>query len=513
MACFTSARRASGPFLGHAVVELAFVRVLVTSGARAILEVIRNNFRGVSGQIFRVALRAGDRQVRARQCEPRLVMLRNRVSGRLEARDDVALFTAVLIGSLRKLPAVHIAVAIRAICKRHFILRGRAGREVTFRARHVGVLPLQRVSGCRMLLHAELRRLPSIHRVALRALAFALPCRKLTGVRILRVAIHAFRKDNFLLEIPSDVAFQAIHFGVLTEQRIFRLGVIELLARRDFFPTARRMARFAGLREGSAVRIGVAIHALAERDSREPRGASRRRRRVAFRAGNLRVKPGQRKPSLVVINFVRRFPVREIVALQAILPELSLVGILVAGNAILREPQKRLIEILHLDQRLHGWRNPRRHVAPRALDPRVFSFELVSRLVVIESFQRWDPVDQRKILAVVLRVAFRAVLFVRKTGVQPSPLRELLADFRVALLAAQHRGAFAHHVATGALRGSAERFVRFGKRARRNLRASHTTAEEGIRGQKRDRRRRPNEKPRQGPGIEDELEPASRAVR
>lgn len=62
----------------------------------------------------------------------------------------------------------------------------------------------------------------------------------------------------------------------------------------------------------------------------------------------------------------------------------------------------------------------------------------------------------------MLGMALRASLFVGKCGVQSAPLRQFSRDFGVAFLALQYRRARSGLVATGALRGPAERFMRLG---------------------------------------------------
>lgn len=63
-------------------------------------------------------------------------------------------------------------------------------------------------------------------------------------------------------------------------------------------------------------------------------------RLMTLLAGNLDVEAGQRVASLGMIEPVCRFPIREVVTLQAIVSELALVHVLVAGHAILRQSEK-----------------------------------------------------------------------------------------------------------------------------------------------------------------------------
>ena len=113
-------------------------------------------------------------------------------------------------------------------------------------------------------------------------------------------------------------------------------SVIELLARGNLFPPARGVACLAGLRERTVMRIGVAIRALREWNSREARCPARSRRRVALGARDLGVETGQRKLRLRMVNLGRRFPVHKRMTAQAVLPELAVMNVLVARRAVLR---------------------------------------------------------------------------------------------------------------------------------------------------------------------------------
>ncbi len=163
--------------------------------------------------------------------------------------------------------------------------------------------------------------------------------------------------------------------------------MIELLGRWDFFPAGGCVARFTGLRKRPVVRIGVAVGTLGERHSRKPRRAARSRRRVAFCAGHLRVQARERESRLAVIDFCGRLPVDKIVALHAVCAELPAVRIFVTGDAVRRQPQERLSQILHLDQGLYRSLNVNRCMALVAIDSSVFSFQAVTRLIVVEAFE------------------------------------------------------------------------------------------------------------------------------
>jgi len=115
---------------------------------------------------------------------------------------------------------------------------------VAFRASNSRVFARQWIGRRDMRLHVEERRLPSVHVVATRAFAFVRPRGELARVRVGLVTVCALFEGNRLFEISSRVATQAVHLRMLSEQRIFRLRVVELLVRGDFFPTAGCVAGF-----------------------------------------------------------------------------------------------------------------------------------------------------------------------------------------------------------------------------------------------------------------------------
>lgn len=276
------------------------------------------------------------REMRSLQRKSAFLMLRDGIRGRLESSHDVALFTLALVGSRGKLPLVHIGMAIHAFGESDLVARRCTGGKMAFRAGHLSVAAQKRVCGRRVRVHIEERRLPSIHVVARRAFSLVRPLGKLASVRIGCVAISAMRESDRLLEISSRVALQAVHLRMLAEQRIFRLRVVESLGLRNVLPSARGVARFAGLRKRAVMRIGMAIGALRERNAGESRLAVRRRGSMALRTGNLSVQAGQRVMGFRMIEIRRRLPIYEIVTLQTIRTQATVMDVLVARDAILR---------------------------------------------------------------------------------------------------------------------------------------------------------------------------------
>lgn len=96
---------------------------------------------------------------------------------------------------------------------------------------HFDMLALQWVFGCVVLFHAEKRGLPAIHGVAFRALALFGPCFELAFMRVRFMTIIAIAKRKDPLEITLQMALSAADHGVLAEERVFGLGMVEFKAR------------------------------------------------------------------------------------------------------------------------------------------------------------------------------------------------------------------------------------------------------------------------------------------
>ncbi len=100
-------------------------------------------------------------------------------------------------------------------------------RCVALRTRKRCVFARQGVSRGGMINNLELRRPPTIHGVARRALAAVSPLCKLSRVRIGSMAIRTLRKRNRTLEVACNVALRTSHGRVLAEQRKLGCAVIE----------------------------------------------------------------------------------------------------------------------------------------------------------------------------------------------------------------------------------------------------------------------------------------------
>ena len=175
-----------------------------------------------------MAVGTGHGHVAARQLEPRLLMLGKREGRRTVTLERVALIALVLVRLRRELAVVLVFVAIGAALEIHDLEdRLFAFRRVTLLALQLGVSVDQRVVRLGVRLDVEQRRLPSLHVVTAGTLdAVRLTFRKLTVVLVL-VAVSTFCKREFLLEVAIRVAASAVHGGMLAQQGILGLRVIE----------------------------------------------------------------------------------------------------------------------------------------------------------------------------------------------------------------------------------------------------------------------------------------------
>ena len=143
----------------------------------------------------------------------------------------------------------------------------------------------------------------------------------------------------------------------------------------------------------------------------------------------------ERKFCFRVIDFRRGLPVDKIVALQAILAELAFVNIFMAAHTILHESEKCSAEIFHLDEGPIGRTNMCGSMALVTFNGRVLALKNVTRLAMIEGLERGNPVNQRKVGAVMFRMALRAVFLFAEARMEAAVFCNLLRNFGVALLA------------------------------------------------------------------------------
>ena len=165
---------------------------------------------------------------------------------------------------------------------------------------------------------------------------------------------------------------------MLAQERIFRLRVIKGVAGEKFFPSRGGVAIFAALLERAFVRVEMAVQARGEANAPESRRAARHVRLVTLFARDLDVQTGQWVASLGMVEILGSLPIVDIVTALAVVSELTLVRIGVAGEAILREAEEGFAEIFVFDQCAVASLNIFWSVALCASDARVFAFEGVA---------------------------------------------------------------------------------------------------------------------------------------
>lgn len=157
-------------------------------------------------------------------------MLRKGERGRAESLHRVARVAAVEYRRMLKLAGVHITVTIGTTCELDLEQRGFAGGDVALCALQCRVFSFEWICGLRMIGDLELRRLPSLDRMARRALAAIGAFGELSGVRIGTVAIGALCECDWPLEISGYVAKGAVYRRVLPKERELRRAMVELAA-------------------------------------------------------------------------------------------------------------------------------------------------------------------------------------------------------------------------------------------------------------------------------------------
>jgi len=97
---------------GHLFCELTLVRILVASGASAIVKVERENFVSAPGKANLVAVRTGDRNMCSGERVAGIAVFCDRVSGPVPVGNGVAILTAIFVRLACKLTVMHVFVAI-----------------------------------------------------------------------------------------------------------------------------------------------------------------------------------------------------------------------------------------------------------------------------------------------------------------------------------------------------------------------------------------------------------------
>ena len=166
-------------------------------------------------------------------------------------------FTLAKVRRMCELGAVIVLVAVSASLKLDLVYRCLTCGNVTSGALDRRMFSEQRVAGGVVVRDRELDLLESFYRVAGLAFSAVRPLGELPTMRVLVTVTARAKWDNFR-EIAALVARLTFHIGMLSQQRVRRLRVVELRCGGGGLPSRSRVAALAALLEESAVRIGMA---------------------------------------------------------------------------------------------------------------------------------------------------------------------------------------------------------------------------------------------------------------
>lgn len=305
-------------------------------------------------------------------------MTLRRVRCGTEALLRVALFAAIVIRRFFELIAVRIEVAIGTGLLVQDVNGVLAFRLMTRLALKRRMLPFQWEAALLVRLFCKSRGLET--RVGVTGLAVGThgPRGKLLVVRVF-MAVGAQGMRDCLLKVVIFVALRTSELRVLAGEWEIRRAMVEVIGWRVRLPPAGGVARQASVRElrlrkRAAMRIGVAVLALGERDALVFGSGLAGHVRMALRASNVSVQSGECELRAAVIKAFRRFPLPQRVALRTGASQLILVRIFVTGCTLLGKSQVRMVHILHLDLRLRVCLDVLRHMALVTGQLRVLSF-------------------------------------------------------------------------------------------------------------------------------------------
>lgn len=249
--------------LGAQLAELAAMRFGMAGTAGTVVEVEAH--RGGLPSLRFMALGALHGSMSSGQLEASGVVASDGERGVTETLNRVAIVAVVQMRRTGKLRLVRIFVAVQAGGELQPKGGGFASRHMALGADHAGVFALQRKRRCRVVAYREPHRLETFHGVAGAAFTFVRALRELLRMRVRLVAIRTFAECQGPLEVAAGVAFQAVQLGMFALERKLCPRVTELVSYVGAFPAAGVVARFAGVGEGTAMRIAVAIVAVRER--------------------------------------------------------------------------------------------------------------------------------------------------------------------------------------------------------------------------------------------------------
>lgn len=152
---FATQGRAIGAALCHTVLEFAMMRIGVACGTAPVFEMERQDFIGPARRAHLMTIGARHGSMSAGKNKTRAAMLGDGKCGAVEVLNGVTAFTFIEIGRGGKLAVVGIFMAIRAGREFHFVKRVFSCGQMALGAFDGDVLPLERVIGVVVLLHAE----------------------------------------------------------------------------------------------------------------------------------------------------------------------------------------------------------------------------------------------------------------------------------------------------------------------------------------------------------------------
>lgn len=275
------------------------------------------------------------------------------------------------------------------------------GGNVALGAGNRSVLAGQRISGRQVVFHGESGRTPALDTMAGFALAAVRASGELAIMGIGLVAIRAELVRNGTLEVGAGMAAFAGHLQMLAKERKPGSGVVESRRECALLPGTGIVARFATLLERAVMRVPVAVGAIVELQAEIARravGAGC----VAFLAGYLGVRPGEREAGLGVVNLLSSLPVGGVVALQAVRAQRTLMLVLMAVDAGASKSQVGVVEVFGGEHRSFRRTDPLRSVAASASHAGVLAIERKACLRMIKRSGRGVPLYQLEVLAVVV---------------------------------------------------------------------------------------------------------------
>lgn len=151
-------------------------------------------------------------------------------------------------------------------------------------------------------------------------------------------------------------------------------------------------------------------------------------RLMALLASHLLMLAGERVSRLGVIEILGSLgvlPVVYVVAFLTVRAKLAFVVVLMTGHALGRGAEKGFCRVLPFQKPADLRQHVSRSVAFLASNTAVLPFQGIARKPMVELLLRWLPVDEAKILSVVLQVAANAILAVGILHLQPRVVSEV----------------------------------------------------------------------------------------